>query len=83
MDCGPQSAAGTGPQNFLARTAPGGGASQFLARSARDGNSFCPQACGLVVGRYIGNSIYRVDIWYIVSYRYRGHFIGKFDIFFT
>jgi hypothetical protein len=35
----------------------------------------------LVVGRYIGNSIYRVDIWYIVSYRYRGNFIEKFDIF--
>jgi hypothetical protein len=40
-------------------------------------------APGLVVGRYIGNSIYRVDIWYIVSYRYRGHFIEKFDIFST
>jgi hypothetical protein len=36
----------------------------------------------LVVGRYIGKSIYRVDIWYIVSYRYRGNFIEKFDIFF-
>jgi hypothetical protein len=36
----------------------------------------------LVVGRYIADSIYRVDIWYIVSYRYRGNFIEKFDIFY-